>query len=496
MNIDLLLSRIKDTGIETNTLISVMNQMLNYGYVDVRHLSLEGDKKVNYSDGYNDNEFLIKSEIIIYKKIIKTLKSQINNEVYLSKLGITKEQILNLLRLSDEDIKDFCTSKPPTPNTLEFIILKMAKLNDYSGSHQIDLFEEKKQTSVRNKTQVDYTKRIYLNMPLNKIGTEFLTLFKLKCIENGVPSKMKGFGASAGYTGELDTTIIYSNDYYLLKHIEILEEIIKTRPDLISKFGTPVISGARFTSSDNNCYYTISAGLYPNGTSNDFYDGLYKRAFALLCAKYFNNTTLDDNSLLTYKDMKISNINKINSEYHTIIRKKIENGELNFSELINEYREIIKQLSSMLKYNDSIHSEVPIYQDDIFNQFVNKNTNNKEANITDNNEEKNIYLYHTEELINEILELYEAGDISFDKLISNYLARMNLVYKTFKHYALREPAFVSSERYQTVINIFNQLPIKEYEKEKDATPIDKLEYYQQVQEQINNYLNNTKNHTR
>ena len=26
-----------------------------------------------------------------------------------------------------EDIKDFCTSKPPTPNTLEFIILKMAK---------------------------------------------------------------------------------------------------------------------------------------------------------------------------------------------------------------------------------------------------------------------------------------------------------------------------------------------------------------------------------
>ena len=69
MNIELLLSRIKDTGIETNTLISVMNQMLNYGYVDVRYLSLEGDKIVNYIDGYNDNEFLIKSEIIIYKKI-------------------------------------------------------------------------------------------------------------------------------------------------------------------------------------------------------------------------------------------------------------------------------------------------------------------------------------------------------------------------------------------------------------------------------------------
>ena len=65
--------------------------------------------------------------------------------------------------------------------------------------------------------------------------------------------------------------------------------------------------------------------------------------------------------------------NKINSEYHTIIRKKTENGKLNFSELINEYRKIIKQLSSMLKYNDSIHSEMPIYQDEIFNQFVNKN---------------------------------------------------------------------------------------------------------------------------
>jgi len=470
-----------DTGIQHNTLSVVIKELLNNGTIDVRKLILPLDKKANYSDGYEYKDYLIQNEIFIFKQIVSTLKLKSGNE----------EIISSIEKLDDKELKKYFSGiAPQDPNVLK--IFFMSKLDDYGGSHREDLFETRKQKSVNSKTTVDYTKRIYLNIPLNKSGIDFLTQFKLKCIEKGIPSKMKGFGSSGEFTGEIDTTIIYSNDFYLLDHINILETLIKEKPELFSKMGSPVISGARVESNDGNCYYTISSGLFPNGTSNDYYDGLYKRSFAVLCLKHINKKEMSKELIDYCLNVKISEIKNINNSGKEILKLQIEAGDIEINSLINEYAEIVKYVSSMMRFNDMDHTEVPLYQDEIFMNFSKNIKTERQIDKTEiDKNEKNLYLYQTEVLINEALYLYQQGDISFEKLMQNYINRINSIYKKYRYYALREPGFVMSDRYVELKLLFEKIMISnitEYEKE---SKIDKLEYYQYIQSKINEYLNST-----
>lgn len=496
MNIEGLSYKLEDTGIKDNTLAIVLSNLLTNGTVDVRKLKLPNDKDVNYENNfYLDNNLLISNQILIYRTIINKIeKNGINNSILenLKIPSLTQDIINELKNISNDQLNKLYSSQGNTYKfsnkaieALFYYIFNMSRLNDMYGSHQVDIFETKIQKTITDKKIEDYTKRIYLNIPLNKTGIEFLTLFKLKCIKKGLPSKMKGMGSSGFDVGELDTTIIYSNDFYLIHHIQILEEIILERPDLVGNFGTPVISGARSKSNDGNCYYTISSGLLANLTSNGYYDKLYKISFALLCLKYKQNININD-----YKTIKECIELKKHSIDEVILNNKEMLKRFPIENLLNEYKTIVKNVSSVLRYNDMEHIETPLYQDKLFSDFL--IDNKKEEINTDDNKEKNIYLYNTEDLINEVLHLYEQGDVSFDKLIENYINRINEIYKKFKFYALREPAFVSSERYKNIINIFSEVLVKEYIKADDDTKIDKLQYYQQVQSKINNYLNNNK----
>lgn len=103
--------------------------------------------------------------------------------------------------------------------------------------------------------------------------------------------------------------------------------------------------------------------------------------------------------------------------------------------------------------------------------------------------EKEQYLYHTEDLIANVLELYQQGDVSFDQLMENYLKRITNIYKMYRHYALREPGFVMSERNKEVTAIFAQL-LNGYELPEKMEGIEKQEYYQSLQSGVNDYLNN------
>lgn len=104
-------------------------------------------------------------------------------------------------------------------------------------------------------------------------------------------------------------------------------------------------------------------------------------------------------------------------------------------------------------------------------------------------QEKELYLYHTEDLITNTLELYQQGDISFNRLMENYLKRITDIYKMYRYYALREPGFIMSERHKEVKKIFYKL-LNGYELPEKMEGIEKLEYYQRVQSGVNDYLNN------
>jgi len=237
MNIEKISYKLEDTGIKDNTLAIVLSNLLTNGTIDVRKLKLPTDKDVNYENNfYLDNNLLISNQILIYRAIINKIeKNGINNSILenLKIPSLTQDTINELKNISNEQLNKLYSSQGnmykfsnKSIETLFYYIFNMSRLNDMYGSHQVDIFETKIQKTITDKKIEDYTKRIYLNIPLNKTGIEFLTLFKLKCIEKGLPSKMKGMGSSGFDVGELDTTIIYSNDFYLINHIQILEEII------------------------------------------------------------------------------------------------------------------------------------------------------------------------------------------------------------------------------------------------------------------------------
>ena len=503
MTIEEFKMNIHDTGLETKTLEDVLTCfIIDDTYYNPRERQLKSDKKVNYGDIRLDRNYLVSQEIIIFKKIIQKLCEKHFETVIIDDLSlkavVTEVKIKALMRLDDDSLKkafdrsDISIWKKFINMGIDdamHVICQMAILDDYAGSRTHDLFEKHHQKIETSKISVPYTKRIYLNIPLNNLGVDFLTLFKLKCIEKGIPSMMKGFGSSPDEKDKLDTTIIYSNDFYLMDHISILEEIIQSRKDMVSNFGTPVVSGGRVISSDGNCYYNVAAGLLANHTGNDFYGKIFLIAFSILCLKYCFNKNISNRDIIemigkTTSDTKKFIYKNNGRDLCKMMKAKIERGELSINQLIVEYRDIIKIVASYLKFNDFSHTEVPLYQDEMFIKFM----NNDAQEVLD---EKERYLYHTEELIDEVLDLYIKGDFSYIKLIENYLTRIRSVYDKFRYYAVREKGFVMSDRFKEVHGIFNQL-IGKYGliEISSLSEIEKREYYPKIQEGIIEYINN------
>ena len=150
--------------------------------------------------------------------------------------------------------------------------------------------------------------------------------------------------------------------------------------------------------------------------------------------------------------------------------------------------ESLKMMCSLANFRDFEHSSFPISLNSDFYTQPELTAQTESAEKVDNPEEKELYLYHTEELINGILELYQQGDISYEQLMDNYIKRMSLLYKTYRYYATREPGFMVSGRNADVSKLFRRI-FTGFEKPETDSRIDRLEYYQHIQKGVNDYLN-------
>ena len=127
------------------------------------------------------------------------------------------------------------------------------------------------------------TIRIYLNTPDGKPVLDFAREYIKKCIEHGIDYDAKfAFNSISN-----DRTILYANGKDICTRVKILEEIAAEHPELIEKFGTPIMDTATF----NGSYFGIChAGvLSKNGncvqTYNNYFDGLSEAAFVLMKAR-------------------------------------------------------------------------------------------------------------------------------------------------------------------------------------------------------------------
>lgn len=506
MNIETLVARMSDTGIENNTLLSILNIFFETGTINVRRLSLPNDKKVKNSEILNRVD-IINKENFIFKSIINKL-----DEISIDRLndfGIDNTIILKLKSLTDEQIKLYI-DKQIIPNNdrsiLNVLVLihGMSRINDTYGSQKKSIFETKPQESKykkRVKNPEQYTKRIYLNIPLNKVGIEFLTLFKVKCIEKGIPSKMKGMGSSGYDEGDLDTTIIYSNDFYILDHVDILESLVKERPDLFKNFGTPVISGARVKSNDGECYYTISSGLLNDTTPNSYYNDLYKISFAILCAKYNTGIDFNINLIDVYSNMKLREFNTFIFEQKNILKENIKNNKVSMEILVEDYKGIIKQVSSYLRFGDLNHFDTPLYQDEIFVNLLDKTKirdKQKENQGNNNMKPEFVILFQTESLIDLILEEFSNSNLLNKEKSINYINKINDLFRKFEVYSRLLNGFRDDARYFEVIEYFKSIPMFQLYQE-DNTKGNGINmalanrYYDEVADIINFYIENKNN---
>ena len=72
--------------------------------------------------------------------------------------------------------------------------------------------------------------------------------------------------------------------------------------------------------------------------------------------------------------------------------------------------------------------------------------------------------------------------------MDNYIKRISLLYKNYRYYAFREPEFMVSGRNADVSKLFRRL-FTGFEKPESDSRIDRLEYYQHIQNKVNEYLN-------
>lgn len=107
---------------------------------------------------------------------------------------------------------------------------------EYIGSYDsLPLLETKKPEG--EKESYDGSIRIYFNPPAGLTRYEFLYTYIIKCLDKNLTYYMKGNDKSSHLFA--DGAIFYVPIEDLEQHLEILEEIKKEHPEIISKFGSP-----------------------------------------------------------------------------------------------------------------------------------------------------------------------------------------------------------------------------------------------------------------
>ncbi len=230
-----------------------------------------------------------------------------------------------------------------------------------------------------------YEARIYLNTCNSPYGStedtlKFLSIYIKKCIEREIPFQMKGDRGGSG-KGQLDTTVFYTSNKYLTQNMEVLDEIAREYPELVEKFGSPVVSGVR------NNYYTVSTGgvlvnctnqgpsdhydigeqvssLAYGGTINDHLDKVCLRAFIRSCGQYI----LDLSKLSNSFKVEVQAI--LGENYEEELRQ-MANSDDNFSKYtkyndttktnIKNLSQIVKKMSSSQRRNllNRVKKELP-----------------------------------------------------------------------------------------------------------------------------------------
>lgn len=340
-----------------------------------------------------------------------------------------------------------------------------------------------------HKKDADY--RIYINTPNGKNRFEFLEAFIRRCIERNIPYEMKG----EEYTGdEKDRTCIYCFDEYFEETVRVLEEIKRENPELVSDIGTPIATGL------NSSYYAIATSRQ-GATYNNWFDRISSRAINYLCANLIKSDIGYYSSLSEEEKRQIDHISNIHNNSfdpegrfsgasNPIVNDYIvKNRErIMQPETYQRLTESLKMMCSLGNFGDFEHSSFPISLDSNFYTQPELTVQTESEERVYNPEEKELYLYHTEELIKGILELYQQGDISYEQLMDNYIKRMSLLYKNYRYYATREPGFMVSGRNADVSKLFRRI-FTGFEKPESDSRIDRLEYYQHIQNGVNDYLN-------
>lgn len=473
-----------------------INALIEKRKFNTRKIALSSYKKpMDLSDNISQEEYYRYAFNIISLLINKMRKlcelngdmATYNNLPNSYKNNFSYEQFINIFAMTDMQIMDAIKnySGNPTFSFVNKLIDNSLLKGDRIGKENAIPYGK----DVDHKKDADY--RIYINTPNGITRYDFLELFIKKCIERSIPYEMKG----EEHTGdEKDRTVVYCFDEYFDETVDVLEEIKKEYPDLIAKMGSPIATGVNYS------FYAIATSRQ-GATYNSWFNRISSHAINYLFAnlikldnKYYSDLSPKEREQIDF----ISDIgnyyfdsegrfseasNSIVNDYILRNSEKIHQDEIYLKLL-----EVIEKMCSLGNFNDLNHIDMPISLDANFYRNLDLTVKNDDASSI-YSDKKELYLYHTEDLIANVLELYQQGDVSFNQLMDNYLKRITDIYKIYRHYALREPGFVMSERNKEVTSIFAQL-LNGYELPEKMEGIEKLEYYQSVQSRVNDYLNN------
>lgn len=469
-----------------------------------RMYSFKTDKKAG------DTETIDHSEIIAYR--IDLIKEYLN-AMYIDKcngklLGqngeeISKDTLARLKLLTDEQLIDICLNGNQSILGSSVILDIYNNQTDFDnehngrGSYLIDGLE--------SGGIVAGTKRIYLNSPNSIERYKFLYLFIKECIRQRIPFDMKGSGTYIDSENK-DRTILYSDEENFLKHISIVDIIMKENPDIEASFGSPIISGGRVKNERGESKYAITScaplGQDKATTHNSYFDICLKTAMI----SFLSEKLLEENIILENIDLKyFSQIEKMWLDGKTNMDRKLylllyekgieilQRDGISQKDL-NKLRENIKKTSSYLRFKDFSHTEVPIYMDKIFYEQFSQIKIQEDSNIKLSADEKpeHIYLFQTESLIDTVLEEFINSSLTNKERAIIYITKVSEIFRKFEVYSKLLTNFRTTPRYLEVQEYLKNIPLfrlyqEDSTKGNGINMILENRYYDEISNQISSF---------
>lgn len=544
-----ILSKTKDSYLTDECLEKVLKGKIDSSF-DLKGLMLDGD--LHTRDSYVSPEEITTIRLDLLRFMLKSsLNSGIEKDA-LSEIkkwwktnesitSITIDDIKNLLSLNNEDLYAICNAGTQFENQ------PVVALGKYLFSHCCDfgfehngrdpLYSVEKQMNDREHSSEmsitnAYTKRIYMNIPEGVNKYKFLQLYIQKCVEKNIPFEMKAIVPDAG----LDKTVLYSNDFYLNDHIDIINDIIENNKDIAESIGTPISYGGRVENEDGRVFYAISSGnpsRIAHHTQSSFIESTTNRAFLSLCAGVIKKYPhLIDNKNFQILDIeKISSLSALETEEIIewcktfkpgktktderstklrndfdklqvggieVINQLIKSNPEHLTELVDEFRENIKIIASVARFEDKEHIDTPLFLDDCFLNLIQKEKNSKleaEVNVSyePNIDEVTTYLYNTEQLFAGVLQEFSESTLSSKDKAVNYINRVKEIETKYRYYAVHTPGFVGTDRYKEVHEHLKTVPRFEHY-QPDPTKGNGINmvlanrYYDEVANAINDHI--------